>query len=275
MNAAPGFHSDAYSQRQEGCSVVECGQMTSGYGAIGRNRSAIATRRRASSRVKRIEHAWQEEASSGSHMRHGKTTCRVVCVPVLLPAYGVEIWVGRRMITHITSRTPRFHASGGPFTPQAADCCYELIADLPLCIASLSPRPQAPECLRACYQVVDISKPIWLEIAPGLFSQWPREPAAEDAQGTGSQQDFFDPEGSTEVRWTPNPTIQLQCHIPHRLGICRLATLCVFKTSNHPYAKVCPGKFFRMHSALAACIPGYCRKTCRLQAKVEARLIGR
>lgn len=159
MNAAPGFHSDAYSQRQEGCSVVECGQMTSGYGAIGRNRSAIATRRRASSRVKRIEHAWQEEASSGSHMRHGKTTCRVVCVPVLLPAYGVEIWVGRRMITHITSRTPRFHASGGPFTPQAADCCYELIADLPLCIASLSPRPQAPECLRACYQVVDISNP--------------------------------------------------------------------------------------------------------------------
>lgn len=79
MNAAPGFHSDAYSQRQEGCSVVECGQMTSGYGAIGRNRSAIATRRRASSRVKRIEHAWQEEASSGSHMRHGKPTGRVVC----------------------------------------------------------------------------------------------------------------------------------------------------------------------------------------------------
>lgn len=143
MNAAPGFHSDAYSQRQEGCSVVKCGQMTSGYGAIGRNRSAIATRTE-ESKLESEEN--RTRLARGSKLRVSYAPWKnhmQGCVPVLFPAYGVEIWVGRRMITHITSRTPRFHASGGPFTPQAADCRCELIADLPLYFAALSPRPQA------------------------------------------------------------------------------------------------------------------------------------
>jgi hypothetical protein len=83
---------------------------------------------------KTVEQSGKKEAF---HMHHGKPQCRGGCVPgMLLPAYGVEIWKRRRMITHITSRTPRFHASGGPSPPQAADCYDELIANLAAVLCS-------------------------------------------------------------------------------------------------------------------------------------------
>jgi hypothetical protein len=115
---------------------------------------------------KTVEQSGKKEAF---HMHHGKPQCRGGCVPgMLLPAYGVEIWKRRRMITHITSRTPRFHASGGPspLTVQAADCCDELIANLLLCFAALEPSPTKPQNDdRACYHLVDIFESIWREIA--------------------------------------------------------------------------------------------------------------
>jgi hypothetical protein len=85
-----------------------------------------------------------------------------------------------------------------------------------------------------------------------------------------ARQDFFRPgrvhRGSRDAE-SHHTAAHLQCH-DHAVLDQHTSYWCVF--SNHPYAKLCAGNFFRINGCRD---PGYCRKT--LQARIEERLIGR